>query len=296
MIDVLLVARFEVLRAIRTWRAVALIALFAVAGAGGAYNFVQLVGIAEGELADRLGVPRAERPGVMLDQLGDSEMWRNMVEAMAAPEVVDFFLGVPPLALFGLWFGFLLAPFFAASASAECISLDVQSRAIRYEVLRTGRLEIVAGRMLGQLALTGVALLTAMVAIWGVAVWFMVLSDPMGLAAWLGGAAVRTALFSVPFVGFGVAASQITASPAWARVMAVGLTAGSWVLYGLLRMWEADGYLPILVDVMLPLLPQGWLRGMWEPGLGWLASSLAVCALGVLFAGGGYLRFVRRDL
>lgn len=296
MRDVFLVARFEVLRAVRTWRALALIVLFTVASAFGAYNFVQAVGFAEGQLADQLQVPRARTPGALLEQLPESDLWRDIVGNLVAPDLVDFFVTVPPLALFNLWFGFVFVPFFAASASAECIAIDVQSRAIRFEVLRTGRVEIVAGRMLGQLGLTACALFVATSAVWAVGVGFMVLSDPWGLGAWLYAYALRAACFAIPFLGLGVAASQVTSSPAWARVLGIGATAGTWILYGVARMWEADGRFLPLVDVMLQILPQGWLRGMWEPGAGWLVSSLVVAALGVTFASLGLVRFMRKDL
>ncbi len=297
MRDVFLVARFEVLRAIRTWRAVALLVLFAVASAGSTYLFVRFVGLIENNLADQLGVPRTRTPGAMMQQLIESDTWRDVVQSMVgAPELVDFVLSVPPLAMFNLWFGFLLVPFFAASASAECIALDVQSRAIRFEVLRTGRLELVVGRMAGQLVLAAGALLGSTVAAWAVGVGFMVVDAPVELGRWLAWFAWRAWVFAVPFVGIGVSASQLTSSPAWARVLAVGATALTWVAYGLARFWEEEGRFGLLTDLMLQLLPQGWLRGLWEPGFGWLGPATAACALGLAYAAGGYLRFARKDL
>ena len=297
MRDVFLVARFEVLRAIRTWRALALVVLFCVASGGASYLFVRFVGLLENNVADQLGVPRTETPGAMLDQLVLSDTWREVVSDMiGAPEFVDFLLSVPPLAMFNLWFGFLLVPFFAASASAECLAIDVQSRAIRYEALRTGRLEIVMGRLFGQLTLTAIALVVSTLVVWFVGVGFMVLEEPLALGGWLFWFALRSLGFAVPFVGLGVAASQLTASPAWARVMAIGATAGTWVLFGLAHYWIDQRQVLWLADILLQVLPQGWLRGMWSPGLAWAGSAAAVCGLGLVFAAFGYVRFARRDL
>jgi hypothetical protein len=295
--DVLLVARFEVLRAIRTWRALALLVLFGVASAGASYLFVKFVGLIENAVAEQMGVPKTKVPGTMLQTMVASDTWREVVEGMVgADHLVEFILQVPPLAMFHLWFGLLLAPFFAASASAECLAIDVQSRAIRYEALRTGRTELVAGRFLGQVALTGAAIVLSIAVVWGVGVGFMVLPDRIALGAWLAWFSLRAWAFSIPFVGIGVAASQITSSPAWARVIAVGGTAGTWVAYGVARWAEDQQRLPIVTDVTLQLLPQGWMRGLWEPGAGWIVSAVAVIALGGVFAATGYLRFARRDL
>jgi ABC-type transport system involved in multi-copper enzyme maturation permease subunit len=297
MRDVWLVARFEVLRAIRTWRAVALLVLYAVASGGAAWLFTRLVWLLENTVARQLGVAETEIPGAMLDKLVASDTWREVVGAMVgAPHLVDRIVQIPPLAMFELWFGFLLVPFFAASASAECLAIDVQSRAIRYEALRTGRLELVLGRFAGQLALTFAATLLSVGVAWGVGLGFMIVERPVELLGWLVAFAPRAWVFSIPFVAIGVAASQVTASPAWARVLAIGGTAGSWILFGLARWAEAEEWLPLASDLVLQVLPQGWLRGLWEPGAGWLASGAACLALAGAVLAAGYVRFARRDL
>ncbi len=297
MRDLLLVARFEVFRAIRTWRALALLVLYGVASAGSSYLFVRFVGLLENSLAQQLGVPETRTPGAMLDRLVTSDMWHDVVEGMSgSPHLADQLVQIPPIAMFHLWVGFLLVPFFAASASAECIAIDVQTRAIRYELLRTGRLEVVVGRFVGQAAITAAASALSVAVVWVVGLGFMVGNHPLELLGWLVVFTPRAWLFGLPFVALGVAASQLTASPAWARVMAVGATAGSWVLLGLARWIEVDSDWPVVADVALQILPQGWLRGFWEPGLGWMPSAAACLALSGAALVLGYLRFSRRDV
>lgn len=297
MRDVWLVARFEVFRAIRTWRALALLLLYGVASAGACWLFVRFVGLLENSLAEQLGVPKTHTPGAMLGTLATSDTWHDVVTAMCGSETLaDHLVTVPPLAMFHLWLGFLLVPFFAASASAECIAIDVQSRAVRYELLRTGRIEIVVGRFLGQLALTAAASVLSMAAAWVVGLAFMVGNDPLALGGWLVLFTPRAWAFGVPFVAVGATASQLTSSPAWARVMAVGATAASWVLLGVARWMEQREGLGLVADVALQVLPQGWIRPMWDPGLGWLGASAACFALAGAALAVGYLRFSRRDL
>jgi len=294
--DIALVAWFELFRAIRTWRAVALLVLYGVAAAGAGYLFVQFVGVMEGALADSLGVARTETPGAMMDDLLKSDALIEVLTAMVGSrKVVDQLLAVPLVALFHLWLGFLIVPFFAASASAESIASDLRTRALRFEVLRTGRLELVLGRFAGQLLLTGVATACAAGVMWLVAVSLMANVSAMALGGWLAWFSLRTWAFSVPFVGIGIASSQLTASAAWARVLAIGGTAGSWLAYGVAR-WLEDERAPLLADLALQMLPQGWIAGMWDPSGGWVVSSVACCAVGLAVVGLGYLRFARRDL
>jgi Cu-processing system permease protein len=294
--DALLVARFEVLRAVRTWRAVALFLLYAIAYGGAAYIFVAILHAMENSVARNLRVATTDTPGALLDRLVKSDTFRDLVLGMTGNErIVDELVSTPPLALFAMWLGLLLIPFFAASASAECISIDLQSRAIRYEALRTGRLEIVLGRFAGQLALTAMASAIAVVVTWGMGMGFMVGNDPFLLAFSLALMTTKAWMFSVPFAGLGVAASAFTASPAWARVLAIGATAGSWVAYGVARYFEGGNFW-IVADLALQILPQGWLRTLWEPGLGWLLPGAVCVALGLAAVGLGHARFATRDL
>lgn len=296
MRDVWLVARFEVLRAIRTWRAVALLAIYAVAGAGASWLFVKIIGAMENALARALKVPVTHTPGAMLSELVQSDGWREAVVGMTgSPQLADHLVTVPPMALFYLWVAVLLTPFFSASAAAECIAIDVASRAVRYELLRTGRLELVVGRFGGQLALTFLGTVVAMVLVFGVSMEFLVGQSARELLPALLGYLPRAFAFSVPFVALGVAASALTASAAWARVLAIGGVAGSWVALGVARWLETTRW-PWVADLLLPILPQGWLRGLWDPGPGWLLSAVACAGIGASAVALGAVRFTRRDV
>lgn len=293
--DILLVSRFEVLRAIRTWRALALIMLYLVASAGGAWIFVQLLGEMENSIATAMGVPTTDTPGTMLAELMASDSYHRLVSAFTGSEAMaDQLVSVPPLAMWHMWLGLLLVPFFAASASAESISIDLSSRALRYEALRTGRLELVLGRAMGQVILTGMATIVSIIAVWFVGMWFMVGNSPVGLAWALMSLSLRAWIFGLPFVGIGICCSQLTASSAWARVLAIGGTAGTWIGFGFMRWVETTWAAPV-ADAMLQVLPQGWMRGLWgSPD--WMLSSLVCLALAGAAGSLGYLRFAGRDL
>jgi len=294
--DIYLVARFEVLRALRTWRALALFILYGIASTGAAFLFTRLVKTMENAIARQMGVPETEVPGAMLGELMDSETFRSMLEGMVgSAAAVDDILGIPILAIFNLWFGFILIPFFAASASAESLSIDMQSRAIRYEVLRTGRLELVLGRFVGQLILTAAATLIAGVGVWVVGLFLMRGNTAGILAFWLCWLSIRAWFFSVPFVALGMATSQLTASPAWSRVLALALTSGSWIAFGIARAAEESERFGLPADLVIHILPQGYMNAMWEP-VGWLTSALICVLLGSVILLSTFPLFARRDL
>ena len=293
--DVLLVARFDVLRALRTWWAGALFLLYGLATAGAAWAFIKLVGVMENALARQLGVPTTDTPGAMLNQLVESDSFREVLENMVGSEAaLEQVLQVPVLAIFNLWFGFVAIPFFAAMASSECLSGDMASRAIRYEALRTGRLELVAGRYLGQLLLTGMATAISVVGVFILGMTSMRGNQPGPLLWWLCWLSLRAWFFSMPFVGIGVATSQLTTWPMVSRVMALVATAGTWAVYMSLGLFD-DTPLVFLADMLIQVLPQGWMNQMWEP-VGWLVPAIICSCLGPALAMVGFVRFNRRDL
>ena len=293
--DTWLVARFEVLRAIRTWRALALILAYFIANVGGAYLCVRALGEAENNLAEKMGVATTDYPGAMTAELMKSDNGRAFLEFIAGSEtVVEYLVDDPPLALFQFFVSIGLIPFLAATAASEAVAIDVQSRAIRYEALRTGRAELVVGRLLGQGLLSVAATAIALGGVWVIGMTLMVQQDPFGLAWALLSLGIRAVMFAVPFAGLGIACSQLTTSPAWARILALGGTAGSWVVYMLLPLFEVTPWI-YLKDALIPVLPQSWLASLWHP-TEWIISALVCVSLGLVSMGLGYVRFSERDL
>lgn len=285
--DVALVARFELLRAVRTWQALAVIVLYVVASAGATYLFIQGLGQFENVTADALHVPRTEYPGALLTQLMKGDAFRGMIGAMVGdPNLVDRVLELPILAIFHQWTGLILLPYLATLVSAEAISTDIASRALRFELLRTGRLELVLGRFAGQALLCGIAAMMSAVATAVVGFLFMVGLDPLALAWGLVISTSRTWMYGLPFIGIGLMCSQLTSSPAWGRVLATIATSFTWIGFGLLRWGTHKGY-GMFTEPLLPLLPESWVRQMWEGGTSvaiagtyFVALSIALVALG----------------
>lgn len=291
--DVASVALFEWIRAIRTWRALALLTLYVVASAGGAYLFVELIGELETALAATMGVPATAQIGVMLDELHRSASFRELLREMTFSDDIDALLDLPVLAIFHLWLGIILVPFVGATSAAESLSGDLATRAIRYEAVRTGRLELVTGRFLGQAMLTGVASVVGTVGAWAVGTLYLHGTDPLELAIGLVRMAIRAWAYSLAYVGMGIGISQWTANPNLARVVAILGVAVTWPLFGTARFEGNDVPGPV-ADLMLQILPQGWMPGLWTPA--WPVTALACASLGYAWVAVGYARFARRDL
>lgn len=294
--DSWLVARFEVLRAVRTWRALALIAVFVVADVGATGIFVEILGQMEEEFAVQMGVATTSTPGSMLTQMRDSETLMKMVGFfVGSEELAERMLSWPLLAIFQLWIGFGLVPYLGTTAASESISTDLGSRALRYEAARTGRAELVAGRYFGQIVLTVAAALIGQVATWCTAMATMVVADPVELGLGLFTMGMRAVVLAIPFVGIGVGVSQLSTSAAWARVLAIVMTSASWITYWTLLNADDQPWVT-LADVVLPLLPQSYMAGLWEGGMAAGVSTASCVGLGFAYVSIGYLRFARRDL
>jgi hypothetical protein len=198
------------------------------------------------------------------------------------------------LAIWQLGFGMGMLPLAAAAASSECIAIDVGSRTIRYEALRTGRVEIIAGRFLGQIALMALAISVSLVGAWGFGLAMMNGHTASELALGMAWVFPRLVVWAVPFIGLGVFASQLTASAAWARAIAILLLGATYAASG--AVGAVDAPWDVLADAVAPLLPQTWALGLFRPSVAWLPDALACLAIGAGFAGSGAPRFLRRDL
>jgi ABC-type transport system involved in multi-copper enzyme maturation permease subunit len=295
--DIGLIGRFELFRAIRTWRALAQVLVYVVVVAGSTRIFISALRAMENTVAEQMGVPAVKYPGTLTEQVMQSDSFHSMMSGMFGDQaLIDALIGWHPIAWFFFWLGIGLFPFLAASSASEAIATDVQTRTIRFQALRTGRLEIVLGRWLGQLVLSALAVSAGAFAAMAVCLISMVEQDVYALATGLGWFGLRVWLFGIPFVGLGLACSQVTTSPAWARVMAIVGVAGSWLVFGLTSNRQLEGPWAIAADLVRPLLPQGWLRLMWESGAVWMGAGAVCVGLGLVATAIGYVGFARRDL
>ena len=120
------------------------------------------------------------------------------------------------------WAAMTFLPWLVLFTSSESIAGDVSSRAIRYSVLRTGRLSFAVGKALGQLVLVaGVTVLAALsfyLVGWTSIAGFEAADTAAGLLSYL----PRILLYLLPFLAWAMCASMLTASANLARIVAAG--------------------------------------------------------------------------
>lgn len=294
--DIALVARFEVLRAVRTWQALALVLVFLIANVGGAAIFLESLLVMENSVAEQFSLPTVSRPGAMTTRMIESGRVQDMLSFFAGDgEGIDHLVERPLIGVFQQWFGMLFMPFLAATTAAETIAVDVQNRAIRFEALRVARLELVLGRYVGQLVLVLGAATLSVFAVLCFA-WFRMAPQPLlPLIAGMmsgGGAAV---LFCIPFVGLGMMASQMVGTPGWARVIALVLTTVSWIVPVLPEIDALDS-VTFVLDPFVTFFPAYWYENFYQLGTPWWTGTLMCAAVSLAFTGVGFLFFSRRDL
>ncbi|MCB9791154.1 MAG: hypothetical protein H6741_00350, partial [Alphaproteobacteria bacterium] len=162
--DSAVVARFQLARALRTRSALTLCALYGLVAGGSAFGFTRILKVLEEQTAKILRVPVTDRPGAMLDAVKqDPDFQKMMSELIGDPGLLDWAMDLPFLTVTSFWTGLLTLPFIAAAVGAEAIAPDVRDRSLRFELLRTGRLEILAGRFGGQSLLLAVGGLVSVV-------------------------------------------------------------------------------------------------------------------------------------
>ncbi|MCB9745365.1 MAG: ABC transporter permease subunit [Alphaproteobacteria bacterium] len=282
--DTLAVTRLQLSRALRTRSALLLCAIYALMAGASAYGFTRLLLLLETQTARTLGAPTTETPGAMLGTLKADPDFQDLLNQLTGdPELLQWALDTPFLTVTAFWTGLAALPFFAAMLGAEAIAADTRSRALRFELLRTGRPEILLGRLGGQALLIAAALAFAALATWIVAMTAMTGNAPLEQALSLLALGPRLWVWSLPFLGLGLAASQSTANVNLARVMAIGGVAASWVVYARLETWAEEGA-GALTDALSPLLPQSWALDLWGPGLGWTGGGAVLLAMGLAFA------------
>lgn len=298
--DVALVARFELAEAVRSRLLLVMALLFVGAGALGAWGYARLIGAIEEKAAAALSAPATDKPGATVGRLREAQTYRDFLRFfLGDADKADYFARLPPIVVFYGWAAFLFTPWLLLLTSAETISSEVSSRAIRFSLLRTSRLSYALGKAAGQaLILVGVTGLAAVVFFF--VAWARLASFEPGLTAfWLLSYWPRVILYNLPFLAWALLASMVTASANLARIVSLGGMVLMAILYGLTgARWLRQG--PVseaILDLLRYLTPFGHNSGLGYPPGGGLPSDVAVCvALTVLYFAAGYAVLARRDV
>lgn len=296
--DTLLVARYELAEALRT-RLFQLVVLAYLAGiALSVWLFTTFLWFAEARLAEAIDVPMSHRPGAMLPRLLANGTLRDaLAPLVGGDDAATALLTQPPLAL---WVGvtaMALLPAVLVFTASGTVSAEVRSRSIRFLLVRTGRAPIVLGKMLGQLALGGVALALGVVLAWAMGLAMMTGNDPVALLGTLIARSLCAGVFALPFLGLAMAVSLLIESPNGARVGAALAAAATPVLGAVLQHRAGPDTLGRVADLLTLAVPSRYWNTLWSTDPVVLAEATGrAVLLAAVFLALGQARFERRDL
>lgn len=292
------VAVYELGEAVRT-RLFQLAILAYLGGIGFAsWLLARILTEMEGEIAGAMGLPNTERPGALLNELHQNGALAQLFAPMAGSRsAAEALLDTPIPALWVGGAAMGLLPVVLLFTSAGSVSTEIKSRSIRYLACRVDRLPIGLGKLVGQVLLGAVAALLGVVLAWIMAMTLLVGVPPVDLALAL---VVRTTwalAYALPWVGLGLAVSQVVPNPNGARVVAGILFVASHWLGFWLRHHSGPDTLGRIADLGTMMLAPSLWRDLWSPDLSLAGMAAARGALlAVVYFAIGHAWFVRRDL
>lgn len=295
--DILHIAFFQVISAIRTRTIMFLTFIYLLLSGGTAWFGRSIIFELEKHMASALQVPQTKTPGAMIETLRNQENFISMVQSMLPEsELLDWALSVPILTIFHFWMSLIWLPFLVAVIGAETISPGIKNRSLRYEVLRTGRMEIVLGRLLGQSILISLSTFLAILGPLVVGTFFMA-QQPFWLSLQeLLFALPKLICWSLPFLGIGIACSMLSGFTNFSRILALFAVVGSWIVYAISEIdWLHANY-PTIMYALQAVLPQTYLSHLWSIGFDWLPFGCILVVLGIGLCLSTYPIFARKNL
>lgn len=296
--DIFVVAQYELSSALRTRLLQVVLLGYGVTMFLGNLIFVEALSTAETQVAQQLGLPTTERPGTLLSHVTESEVVRAMlVDAIGSEGLVSRLIQHPLLAVWAGVVAMLALPIVMLAGTAGSLAGEVQSKSVRFLTLRTERLAIVLGKLLGQFFLAAAAAGVGVGVTVGVGQFLMVEQNPaeVGFSTML--FCGRGLLYALPFGALGLCVSQWVPSRNGARVLAIVTWIGCSILGAWIEFdapWNLVGRALDMVRWFLPTT--GW-TSMWSASaseLGGAAARIVILTLSWIAL--GFVRFARRDL
>lgn len=289
-------ALIEWMDAIRSRRALVLLALYLVSAVGCMYGTISIFEKMEGELAQVLQLPEAEQTGVVSQTLWKSKPFQRIVRSVVSDELVyNDIRGRHPVELVYAWFVFLGAPFLVILVAGNRVSDDLRSGAVRFALVRCTRAEWSIGKCLGLAALIAGALVVGAVGAWVVAVCRLSGVGALGLVWSMLGWGLRAWVYTLAWLGLALGVSHVTQSGSRATALGIFALVGLAILPAILQLCAKVFECPWLMNFEL-LAPSSAKHFLWRQGVAPLtAAAVHLVALGGAYFVLGFATFNRRD-
>lgn len=287
-----IVARFELLEALRSRLFIIVVSMYGAGAAISSYVFVRIVAASEvmvrQQLAAQLKIDEALIPANLVrEKLLPGGL------SYLDPALKEALLSMP---LLSIWYGLVSLSFVALLVlvvSTGTMAADLSSGAARYALFRCDRLTWALGKLAGQELLLGVGLLIG--ALTAGLVGFAV-DDAFEQKTWLWllVASGRAWLYGSAYLGLFCGISLISRSPLVARALALFAWIGIGILHTVVTSETVNEKVP--VKALGYAFPAAHKESLWS--LEWgtaLPAAAALLAFGAVCFAAGHAVFKRRD-
>lgn len=292
------VALFELAAAVRTRRAIVLVALYLAWSLLGMSGAITALGKMEDRLAEILQVEKVEgKSGVVSAALWKSKPFQQLVRSVVGDSLIyDDIVGKHPAELIYAWIVFLAVPLLTVLVATRRVAEEVKSGAAKYMLLRVTRLEWTLGKYLGIALLMLVGLLIGAVAAWIVAAFRLSGADIPALLPAMVVWSVKAWFLSLAWLGLALGVSHLFKSGAKADAVAILLMIAFSVVPAILKGF-GSAWLGGKLLVLVRLFPSSVDAALWRSSfLPVAASATWLVMLGLLYLSVGHAVFARRDV
>lgn len=286
-----LVASFDLLESLRSRKAIVLLLLYLMGSLGASGIFIRLLIALRERLEEEVG------QAVDMKQLMESPGMARVVGGLTGDlDVANAIVTIPPMALFYGWVAMNFVPLLVLFTSSDAISGDLSSGAVRYSLFRTDRVSWALGKLVGQTALMAVGVLVGALACWCTGLIWLDKMPVADTAYWLLRISGRAIVYSFPYLGMAMCASQLTRTRARAGALALVIMFIAAAGGSIVQVEPLVEQAPALFQVLAKLFPSGHHLSLWHPHLSRsLPAMLGLFAIGLAFFALGFWRFARRD-
>lgn len=288
------VARFELLEALRSRLFLIVVSMYGAGAAIGSYAFIKTVEAAERaarrSLAQNLGIAESELPADLVREQA-LPMFTSLVEDAGIREEL---LRMPPLSIFYGFMALNLVALLVLVISTGTMAADLGSGAARFALFRCDRLTWASGKFLGQEALLAAGLgAGALVA--GATGVMLDAGFQAETWLWLLRTSFRAWLYGSAYLGIFLGISLVSRSALKARALALFVWMGFGIVHSIVTAEFLNARIPFLRYLGV-VFPAEHRQRLWSPDWGnYLLAAVPLLAIGLAGFLAGHAVFRRRD-
>ncbi len=288
------VARFELLEAMRSRLFIIVLSMYGAGAALGSYAFLKAVDAAEEaarrSLAQSMGIDPGKLPPDLVREKA-LPAFTSMVQDEGIREQLQ---SMPPLSIFYGFMALNLVALLVLVVSTGTMAGDLGSGAARFSLFRCDRLTWATGKLLGQEALLAAGLAVGALVAGAVGITLDTGFKPETWL-WLLRTSFRAWLYGSAYLGLFTGVSLISRSPLKARALALFLWMGLGITHGIVTSDFLNERVSFL-HYLGVLFPADHREALWSPDWGrYLFAAGALLLIGAVGFGLGHSIFRRRD-